>query len=172
MEKGMTGEEANKLEEELWNNPDLIINAKPIYSALLFFITLTTRSFGRTHIISSCPPHLRDVNLQWCRLWFSGNPFFMPDQVWIRSNEEISGDDYKIDKIRVVGSHMHIDDSLEISKRVRDETKAHPVLLQSTQMLRGEEDLEGISVIERRPDGQSLLDIYKMLLTDEIFPEI
>lgn len=171
VEKGLSEDEAMRLEMSFWKDPGILLRAQPLWASLQFFNDMTTYSFGRTHIITTRVPELREITYEWLdRWWISRNPFFIQEQVWIRRDDKESGEDFKIHVINGIsngtegGIVIHIDDSPEICSRVLTETKAIPILLQSTVDVQNNDNL-GYPVVPRRETGgQILLDLYSLFI--------
>ncbi len=111
IKKGTSKEDAEKLNFDMWTNPDLLYRAKPMPGSLEIYRSLLNISDFPIPIITVRNLYLREVTFDWFNRYLPEVP-----KKWIniRESNEIKGNDFKIKKISDNDIKWHFDDSAEI----------------------------------------------------------
>lgn len=120
-ERGLSSDEANKLESAIWKNQKVIARSRPVSGSLELI-----RRFGHegkgVGLFTSRPPDQRDLTEKWSKNYLD---FDLP--VFIRENDSISGEVHKASvaaaKASIHKSVLVVDDSPDHILKVLEYTE-------------------------------------------------
>jgi len=131
LEIGMTKEEAEKENFDLWYKPETLFKAAPVPGAIEFLHELYMRD--KNFIINSSRiPELRESTVNWYKIHA---PFVEP----FRIRTGMSGFEglaTKVNRINDVRHHLHIEDAPEHGRAILDYTHAHVIFLSNSDDLK------------------------------------
>lgn len=115
--KGVAKNDAEKFNYNIWTNPNLLEQAKPLPGSLEIYRKLLNKSRYPIPIITVRNHHLREVTFDWFKRYLPEVP-----KKWIimREDAEISGNTFKIDKIKELKIDWHFDDSFEVMSLITE----------------------------------------------------
>ena len=132
IEQGLERKEAERLDIELWyHRPDLLLQAPPIAGALEFVNWFIRRGISLP-AITSRPAHLKDVTYAWFEKHL---PDFPKKDIYIRHDDSLAGDIFKVLMIKKLGRKVHFEDSVYHAQAILDYTEAGVVLLSNSGVL-------------------------------------
>lgn len=178
-EMGYKETKARQIEVDIWNDESVLLGANGVYGAFNFVSSIIVNTFGKVHFITSRPSSLREVTLQWLDRWkISWNPFFMKEQVWLRRDDEETGEDFKVNRIKMIQAALkrpiiHVEDSSQTAKAIVESVpRAHVVLLQTTEDLANISFPERITLMDRMPQGQILNYVHALFLQEGFWKKL
>ena len=120
---GVESGEAKALQADLFSDPDLYANAKPMPGALTFFERMHKAGIPLSFITSRLP-HLRDATFEWFDYW-------MPwvDDIHIRHDDSVGGTQFKVDSINKAGINNFFEDDFHTVKTIAEGTSTHVCFL-------------------------------------------
>lgn len=99
---------AVKIEQVLWVHPDVLIQAQPISEIQRYSKLVHDRGIEQT-VVTSRPPNLRDNTIQWLNDHY---PWIAKENIYIREDQNESGDEFKGKTIAMIGCEVHFEDSV------------------------------------------------------------
>jgi uncharacterized HAD superfamily protein len=126
MEEGMSEEEANKFNRQVWDDPEVLIKATPIDGAVELFEFMYQKNL-KPPIITVRVDGLRDCTFSWFE---KPMPFLDQSTIHVGSHQDITeGMDHKVKKIIETGVALFVEDSPSAVDRILAETNATVVLV-------------------------------------------
>ena len=112
---------AFELETFLWYDPELLLAAPPMPGARALTRLLHESGAGFS-IITSRKPNAGDITFEWFRRWM---PWINHEQIFIRRDENMSGEVFKAQTVAAREANFHVDDSPRHAQFVLDYTQAN-----------------------------------------------
>jgi uncharacterized HAD superfamily protein len=120
---GMTEEEAQKLNYEIWTNPEVVKNSPAVKGGLNVFRYLKKKGFDPC-VITVRNPRMTDVTLDNLS---SIVPELPREKIFIRESvepDDSSGKLFKVNTIKTLNIDWHFEDSAEVINMILEGTKA------------------------------------------------
>lgn len=125
LELGMTEEEAIHQDKDIWSRSDVLFNS-PVMPGALEFLTRLHELGVKPPVITSRLPIHKDMTIHWFRTFIT---VVSPEQLYIRANEDIEGENFKPPVIEVKSLLLHVDDAPNHGEQILRRTKAGLILL-------------------------------------------
>jgi len=132
MNAGSSEEEALKIENNYWYNPEVLLNAPPLPGARKF-VEWAHQNKIPLNVVSTRRPEFREVTERWIDIWM---PLMDPKDIFMRINEEMSGEVFKPFMVNKLGSDLFLEDTPHQAEFVLIYTNAN-VLLHSNINIHG-----------------------------------
>lgn len=112
--------DAAKIEMEIWHDPRVMAQVKPIRAVQLYSKIAFLKGVKQS-VITSRESKLKDVTLNSIR----NSYYWIPEEnIHIRSDDSVSGDEFKGLKVGQLGSNVHIDDAVGSTQAVLNNSDA------------------------------------------------
>ena len=134
-EHGMKFDEARKLEQKYWYDPDYLLKAKPMPGAYEFFQWFDERNLESPTVVTSREHSLYESTVEWYR---KNIPILDKEKIVMQSNDEMRGDYFKIWALQHrTKSDIHLEDSPIHVKLILDYTDAFVVFISNSTVFDG-----------------------------------
>ena len=112
----MTFEEARKIEDQLWINPDILVQSQP--NMLFRSYSKRAHELGiPQYVTTSRIPNLKDCTYAWLEKHF---PWISNQNIAIQSKDYgLGGDNFKASRIQSIHPYAHFEDALRAVQSIR-----------------------------------------------------
>jgi hypothetical protein len=134
-EHGMKDEEARKLEQKYWYDPDYLLKAEPMPGAYKFFQWFEERNLEMPTVVTSREYGLYESTVEWYR---QNIPILDKEKIVMQKSNEMRGDYYKAWVVKYhTKSDIHLEDSPIHAKLIMDYTDAFLVFISNSTIFDG-----------------------------------
>lgn len=123
-ENKMDFNEAADIENKIWDDPNILIKAKPISIIQKYSRNASCNSVKQS-VVTSRHPKLLKITMDSIR---KNYPWIGIDDIHIRQDNTMHGDEYKGKKVGQIASNVHIDDSVMSATSVLENSNAFVIL--------------------------------------------
>ncbi len=161
IEAGSSEEEALKKENYFWYTPEILLGTPPLPGATKFIEWIEKNKIPFS-IVSTRRPEFRGVTEEWINIWM---PSIDSENIYIRSNNEMTGEVFKPFIINRLGSDLFLEDTAYQAELVLIYTHADVLLHSNLNINRLEPQLSSrlIRVPETPKIGPDFNAIAKKL---------
>lgn len=131
LKHGLKEKDALSLDMDLWYNPDTLFKAPVLEGAYEELFWFYSRGI-EPPIITSRNSKFRESTFSW---YEEHLPFVNRKTIFIRENEELNGEIFKVFGINFFNTSFHFDDSVDQTRFILDNSDTHVALLSNSRIL-------------------------------------
>jgi len=151
---GVSEEAALEIDSHLWfERPDILLRAEPMPGAVEFTRWLVDKKISFS-IVTSRLPSYRQSTFEW---YERKMPWISNDKIFIRENDEMAGEIFKVWMIKILGVNLFFEDLPHHAKEIISYTDAVVVLLNNNPIL---DHIAGDQIIRITSSGDRLPTLH------------